>query len=150
MPKCIDVSLGSVICNYNCFGGSIRLNGSAFGATFRSNPEDPHEQTAQKTIFAFPKGRFNIAEGPPVPIEMQESVTFCLSTPDTEPEGSSSKFLKIGGELNNNLGRQFVTIDDLVQLPITGEAPPRHVPVVFETPNLKITLVFLVSTQQPG
>ena len=83
MPKCIDVTL-----NRNClrFEWVWRLDTSIrhiFGATFQNNPDSPNDQTSRKSIFPFPGGPIKIAKGETVPIKMEHSVTFCLSTPGT-------------------------------------------------------------------
>jgi|SRR5215813_15094384 len=151
MPKCIDVTLAKIVCDRNGFGGSIQLTGNIFGATFQNNPDSTNDQTSRKEIFPFPNGPIQISKGQTVEIEMENSVTFCLSTPTTEPAGLNPRFLKIGGDINNDLGSSFFVIDNLIQLPISGdlENPPREKDLVFSSPNLQITLRFGLSMQQP-
>jgi hypothetical protein len=151
MPKCIDVKLAKIVCDRNGFGGSIQLTGNIFGATFQNNPDSPNDQTSRKGIFPFPGGPITISKGQPAEIEMENSVTFCLSTPTTEPPGLDPRFLKIGCDLNNDLGGSFFVKDNLIQLPITGEleTEPREKDLVFSSPNLQITLRFGLSMQHP-
>ena len=151
MPKCINITLDRITCDFNGFGGSVLLNGDIFGSTFWNDPNNPGDLKETRKIYPFPGGPIRIAQGETVEIKMAESVTLCLSTPTTEPVGLNPKFLKIGGELNNGLASQFFTLDYLVQLPIAGSpgVEPWHKTLQFTAANLKMSLVFGLTMQNP-
>ncbi len=154
MPKGIDVTLQQISCDSNGFGGAVMLSGNIIGIRFQNDPNNPGDEKDRTVIFPFPNGAISISQGQTVPVTMQP-VTFFLSTPSTEPATLNPKFLKFGGELNNGLNSNFITIDNLEPLPSSqnqadGDPPvqPRKFDLHFASPNLKVTLTFgLIVTQ---
>jgi len=138
VPKLIDVRLFQIVCDRNGFGGSIELTGNIFGVTF----DDPAVEKVRKDIYPFPGGPIRIAQGETVPIQMDDSITFLLSSPSTEPASANPKFINIGGDLSNGLGSKFLTQDFTIQVPSCSEGPGRRFDLQFDSPNLRITLGF--------
>ena len=101
MPKCIDVKLAKIVCDRNGFGGPIQLTGNISAQPFRTTPTAPTIRHRGKGFSRFRNGRIKISTVQPVEIEMENSVTFCLSTPTTEPAGLNPRLLKIGGDLTD-------------------------------------------------
>jgi hypothetical protein len=138
MPKLIDVRLFQIVCNRNGFGGSVDITGNIFGATF----DDPNVEVVRKVIFPFPGGPIRISENETVQIRMDESVTFLLSSPFTEPAGENPKNIRIGGDLNNGLGGNFLIEDFTIQAPLCQSGDNRRFDLEFTSPNLGVTLGF--------
>lgn len=125
--RCVAVKLVSIVCESNGFGGSASLHGRIFGATFE---KQTGLQVSTNDIFPFPSGPLTISEGQTLPIRMDESVKFC---------GPGTQFLRLGGELNLNLGSKFVDVDLLDVSPVGA---PQMRPVELKTANFAVVLRF--------
>ena len=148
MPKEIDVTLQTISCDRNGFGGSIELSGNIFGATFMNDPDNPGDKKLELDIFPFPGGPITIAEGQTVAIRIDDPPRFNLAAPSAGPAQGDPRFLKIGGELTDGLGSNFFSISNEEPLPFgvqTGDEPPaqpRKFELKFTAPNLAVTLTF--------
>ena len=107
IPRVIDVTLETISCDRNGFGGSVLISGNIFGATFQDNPDDPNDLRDQRSIFPFPSGPISFSKGQTVPITMLPAAFVLHQTFDTE-QPLSPRFLKIGGDLNLGLGSSFL------------------------------------------
>jgi hypothetical protein len=144
MPRQIDVTLQTITCNRNGFGGAVQVSGDVFGETFQNAPNDPAQSTGKQDIFPFPSGPISLTAGQIHKVKM-EIVRFFLHAQDQESPELFPHFLTIGGTLSPGLGSQFFTIAFNQQLPFipeAGNSPPEKFDLVFESSNVKITLTF--------
>ena len=143
MPKQIDVTLQKITCNRNGFGGAVQVSGDVFGETFQNAPNDPDQSMGVLDIFPFPNGPISLTAGETHTVKM-DIVRFNLLGGQDAPD-DNPRFLTIGGSLNPGLGSQFFTISfdqPLNFIPPAGELPPEQFDVVYESPNVTITLTF--------
>jgi hypothetical protein len=144
MPKQIDVTLQTITCNRNGFGGAVQVSGDVFGETFQDAPNDPAQSTGVLDIFPFPSGPISLSAGETHTVKM-DIVRFNLFARGQEAPEDFPHFLTIGGALNPGLGRQFFTIafdQSLPFIPPEGDRPPEQFDLVYESPNVKMTLTF--------
>jgi hypothetical protein len=146
MSKTIDIWLTKISCPKNGFGGSVKVSGKILAKTFGKNPDDSNDLVGTKIIFPFPSGPIDVAQGEIKKVTM-ESIRVVLSTPGHEPAGLLPLFLKLGGDLDNNLGSSYVTIgpdENLPQKDGTGrtQVKPREFNVEFHIENLTVVLSF--------
>jgi hypothetical protein len=149
MPRVIDVKLVKISCQKNGFGGSLQVRGDILGQTFNADPTDPtvHQNAVDtKDIFPFLSGPISVAVGEEVPVRMDDSVSFALSTaPDLEPVGLSPPFLLISVRLDG-IGRNVLLIKQNTIQSVGVDMP---FDVTVESDNVKATLGFSLKGQQP-
>jgi hypothetical protein len=50
MPRIIEVTLQTIACSANGFGGAVQVSGDLGGETFQNDPNNPAESTGRKDI----------------------------------------------------------------------------------------------------
>ena len=147
MPRLYDVTLLTISCEKNGFGGPIQVTGNVVGQTFNHDPRDPtiHQSpVVTKEIFPFLSGPVSVAVGEPASVRMDESVTFTLLSPFTDAPGSSPPFLMITANLDR-IGLNAFVIDK--NTPPELENVDTPVDLTIEASNVTITLRFNLRLQ---
>jgi hypothetical protein len=147
MPRLIDVTLLTISCEKNGFGGSIQVTGNVFGQTYNQDPRDPtiHQNpVVTKEIFPFLAGPVSVAVGAPASIQMDDSVTFTLISPFLDAPGSSPPFLMITANLDR-IGLNAFVIDQ--HTPPGQENVDTPVDLTIAAPNVTVTLRFNLGLQ---
>jgi hypothetical protein len=147
MPRLYDVTLVSISCEKNGFGGPILVTGDVSGRTYMRDPRDPpiHQNPVDtKEIYPFLGGPVSVAVGKPASIQMDESVTFTLLNPFTDRPGSGPSFLMITANLDR-IGLNAFIIDK--DTPPEQENVDTPVSLTISAPNVTITLHFILRLQ---
>jgi hypothetical protein len=147
MPRLIDVTLLTISCEKNGFGGPIQVTGNVFGRTYSRDPRDPtiHQDPVDlKEIYPFLAGPVSVAVGEPASIHMDDSVTFTLLSPFTDPPGSHPPFLMITANLDRIGLNAFIVDQDT---PPQQENVDTPVDLTIAAPNVTVTLRFNLRLQ---
>lgn len=147
MPRLYDVTLLTISCEKNGFGGPIQVTGDVSGRTYNRDPRDPaiHQNPVDvKEIYPFLAGPVSVAVGAPAAIRMDESVTFTLLSPFTDLPGSSPSFLMITANLDR-IGLNAFVVDQ--HSPPQQENVDTPVDLTIAAPNVTVTLRFNLRLQ---